>query len=289
MKRILILFTASLLFLACSNDNDTVQQAQDIELKIKKFTITAVHTDNWRLEYSFDEDAKPIRYFSTLDGIDGVKMDVSYNDSGHLTGVVGVQIIEGQTQPWQHTEYVYNTSNEIEQINRFDEYGSDYGSLAANHFQDSIQVQRRFGLDGDSDYTLIFGANNLLIQENIEPNAWNPNPTVTKYTYSDENLINILKESDGNTMLDTNFEHDDKINPLHPVLTRDYKSFILDNIGLYLAFNRTYSYSKNNITSYNEFGNLRIITYQYNDLGYPVSAEVTSDGELFELFNYEYY
>ena len=89
--------------------------------------------------------------------------------------------------------------------------------------------------------------------------------------------------------MDTNFEHDDKINPLYPVLMRDYKSFILDDIGLYLALNRTYSYSKNNIISYTELGSLRVITYQYNDLGYPISAEVTIDGQLYELFSYEYY
>ena len=285
----------SLIFsmLSCSNnDNDIVQdeqQDQNVELKIKKFTITAVHANNLRNEYYFDEDAKPIQYFSTLNGIDGVKMDVSYNDSGQLLGVVGVLISEGQTAPWQHNEYGYNSSNEIEQINRFDEYGSDFGSLTAIHFQDSIQVQREFGDDGNTNFTLIFGVNNLLTQENLEPHAWNPNPTVTKYTYSDGNLINIFSESGGITRLDTNFEHDDKINPLYPVLMRDYKSFILDDIGLYLALNRTYSYSKNNIISYTELGSLRVITYQYNDLGYPISAEVTIDGQLYELFSYEYY
>ncbi|SRX53923.1 hypothetical protein [Aequorivita sp. CIP111184] len=290
--RYIILLSLFFIVLGCSNnDNDVVQeeeQEQNIELKIKKFTITAIYNNNWRLEYSFDEEAKPIQYFSTLDSINGVKVDILYNDLGQLTGVVGVLINEGQTTPWLHTVNEYNSSNELEKVNRFNENGSAFGLLTATHYQDSIQVEREFGEDGDTNYTLIFGANNLLIQENLESHAWNPNPTVTKYSYSNGNLINI-NEDNGSNIYNINYEHDDKKNPLHPVLTRDYKTFILDDMGLSLAYNKTYSFSKNNITSYNDYGNLRVITYQYNDLGYPISAEVLVDGELIERFTYEYY
>ena len=61
MKRILFLFTASLLFLACSNDDYNGSENPQ-ELKIKKYTsisFDANGTPNGEMvEYFFDENGK---------------------------------------------------------------------------------------------------------------------------------------------------------------------------------------------------------------------------------------
>jgi len=286
-KAILLLFAFSFLA-SCSNDDNGTQQELDATLKIKKFTITDVNSDNWRIEYNFDEDTKPILYFSTPDGIDGLKTIISYNNSGQLEKVVVNNTYQGNTDFLHKSEYEYNTRNEIERISRTDSDGLDYGELTATHFQDSIQIHRDIFLDGVTDFRLIFGPDNKLIQKNLDPHAYNAHSTVIKYNYNDGNLVNIHEESNSNTG-DFYYEFDDKINPLHPILMRDYRNFLLDDLGLYLAFDREYLYSENNITQRNKYGQLHNIIYEYNDLGYPIRGEVTIDGQLSNILIYEYY
>ncbi|GHC47885.1 hypothetical protein [Ulvibacter litoralis] len=294
MRHAILLISAIFLLLSCSNnDNDAVQEEQISELKIKKFRIT--HFDETtglpgHNDYYFDEDAKLTKiHVIHYDGIDGVIDNISYNASGQLTRNDRNTIDQGVSELSYYFEYLYNSDNKLEQIQEYDANGNENRIMEVIHYQDSIQVHKDLASTSEVISSFKFSPANLLTKTITKAHE-SLYPTHQDYTYDGANLINIHTEDFYTSEIsDQYYQHDDKINPLHLVLMESYRQHIIDNFGLYLL-PKEYLYSENNTTHYQStFDSDQVTTYRYNNLDYPISAEVKIDGNLYRELTYEYY
>ncbi len=71
MKRILFLFTVSLFFLACSNDDSNSQPEEQTDFKIKKLSKTFYLEDgtSYRLDYLYDLSGKRTKWIQDYSDI----------------------------------------------------------------------------------------------------------------------------------------------------------------------------------------------------------------------------
>jgi len=291
-KAILLLFAFSFLASCSNDDNGTQQEEQIAELKIKSFTLSNYGPGNGFPEHTtffFDEDAKISQIHNSRESEPGKFIqDISYNDQGLFLSNDWLYVIADQTDMFTHIETEYNTSNELIEMIRYDENDQEEYTYHLTHYQDSIQAVFYVNTSIEQKYTYKFGPDNLLVQEDIIP-ADLIGFIRNDYFYENGNLIKLQRTINSN-IGETIYRYDDKINPLYPVLNNSYEQLIsIGQVGLNKFHpNLNYFYSKNNFTSYEGSSVDDIITYQYNDLGYPISGEIVN-GDFTLKLTYEYY
>ncbi len=119
MKTKLFLFTASLLLLACSNDDENpLTEEQNTELKIKKFTSIEVDSNGNptgdRTEYSFNEDGTLAQ--KKIDEAISDYTEIiyySYNQLGQLTESNRTFVGDNYNRK---LAYFYDTANNLDYI-----------------------------------------------------------------------------------------------------------------------------------------------------------------------------
>lgn len=294
MKTKLFLFTASLLLLACSNDDDGGTEAPQ-ELKIKTFTTIGVDANGTptgdNTEYSFNENGTLSQKKTDEAASDYTRViNYTYNQLGQLTES-NMTFIGVNTN--RRLGYNYDSVNKLDYITESYDGAIPEIYFDLTHEPNKISVEHR----SPGFYDYLNYSNNILTSIDR---------LVDLGGYSTENLTygvaHNLKEraingSDGfNNDFTTNhtYEYDDKINPLYP----SFNENPLNLLGQYW-FNLDYwkpFLSANNFTNevytntqlpQDNYTLLR--TFQYNEAGYPISAVVKKDGVLIEEFAYEYY
>lgn len=296
MKTKLFLIAVSLLFLACSNDDDN-STPQPQELKIKKFI--AIRTDSNgnpsgdKTEYLFNENGILVQKKIDAAISDYTEIiNYSYNQLGQLTEsnrtFVGVNYN-------RKLGYFYDTANNLDYITESFEGQTPeiYFDLTHDPNKTSIEYQS----PGFYDY-LNYSDNTLMSIDKLYDLGGN----------STENLVydsssNILKRpkvmfsgifGDPETYVENDYTYDNKINPLY----HSYNTEPLNLLGQYwfnLDYWKPFLSPNNFITetytnTQDPQGNYTLSrTFQYNENGYPISAIVKKDGVLFEELTYEYY
>ncbi|GHC47879.1 hypothetical protein [Ulvibacter litoralis] len=293
MRHAIFLISAILLLFGCSNnDNDAVQEEQIRELKIKSFTLSKYAPGNGFPEHTaffFDEDAKISQIHDYRESNPGKFIqDISYNDQGLILNNDWLYVTDNQTEMFGHIETEYNASNELIEMIEYDANDQQENTYHLTHYQDSIQVVANLNTTIEEKLTFKFNPNNLLVQQDVIP-ADLISFYRKDYFYENGNLIKQQTTINSN-ITEIIYRYDDKINPLYTVLNNSYEQLIsIGRAGWYKFYpNLNYFYSKNNFTSYEGLSADDIITYQYNDLGYPISGEKVIDDFTLKL-TYEYY
>lgn len=291
MMHKLFLFTASLLLLACSNDDNGTNDIT--ELQIKKFTSTSVDANRnptgSSTEYFFAGNGTFIQKKTNNIPVGETKItDYAYNQLGQLTEAKTrfVELNGSRTLGYNYDsnnnldkitdafngetpETYYQLTYEPNKINVEHQSPGFYDQL--NYTNNKLtSITRLFDLGGSSTENLTYDAANNIIQNAIT--GFNGTADYNKnYTY----------------------EYDNKINPLYPYYN-EYPLNLLSENFFSLDYSKLF-FSPNNFTKEvytdSESQNNYTITksYQYNEDGYPVSAEVMRDGVLTILATYEYY
>ena len=282
MKRILFLFTASLLLLACSN-NDNGPDGQQ-ELKIKKFTQSFYFnqsTDNYSLERLFDETGQTVRE-STIHSDMTLYWLYSYNNSG-LTSeksfLYGDDILNRQDI------FTYDSNNNIDAITFKNSLGEVMGIRDYTKETDKIIFQQS-SIYGE----IYYNAEGKIIENYVSTDTGTSTQTIE---YAGDN-IDQINQTRSNGFVETyTFEYDDGINPLYDCVENNYLN---TTIGDHLSFfNRHNYFSKNNYTqvTYNssipDSNYVKTKTTIYNADGYPTSAVVKKNDVLIEELTYDYY
>ncbi len=298
MKTTLFVFAASLLLLACSNDNENHQpEEQNTELIIRKFTTVRIDSiDNPsgdRTEYSFNEDG--ILAQKKIDEASSDYTEIiyySYNQLGQLTEsnrtFVGVNYN-------RNLAYFYDTANNLDYITESYDGATPVIYFELTHQPNKISIEYR----SPGFYDYLYYSNNILTSIDRLGDLG---------AHSTENLVydasnNILERpqvmfsgfyGDPETHVVNNYIYDEKINPLYP----SYNTNPLNLLGQYW-FNLDYwkpFLSPNNFISeiytntQDPDRNYTLSrTFQYNEDSYPISAIVKKDGVLSEELTYEYY
>ncbi|RMA66530.1 hypothetical protein [Ulvibacter antarcticus] len=295
MKKSLLLLCAILVLFSCSKKNDDVveqEQQQNTELKIKKFGITQYHTgptstvEIMQNDHYFDEEGKLIEIHEVSGNDEPWIQKLTYNDLGLITRKDDLPI-EGLSRH----EYEYDASNRLIEIIKYHPDGSIGLYRQSTHYQDSIQATVYIATQLFSTITFKFSPENNLMQT-VSENDTSTFPHVNTYNFINGNLMSQQYQY-ASVVNILNFQYDTKINPLHEVLKSNYRNLIIDN-GFSLSRLPDYFefyYSANNMTlkEYPPGNPNKVITYQYNDLDYPVSAEIIYDGDLYQKLTYEYY
>lgn len=288
MKRILFLFTASSLFLACSNDDDGGSEAAQ-ELKIKKYTSISFDANGSlngeMIEYLFDENGKKTKGH-IIDVFGNYEWDYTYNTLGQVTKKsrnhlnYPIDIVE---------KYIYNENKLSYLFMDQDNNGVYEDSLRFTHQTNQIiaqwhspgDVRKEFYYDtfGNLNATKYIGDLGIVSDE------------LTNYN----NTLNILQINyiSGTTLHDYAYEYDGKTNPFYKEFQDHFFNIVWRDGGLL----STYSlfFSPNNITkitftSTEPSENYTIETsYQYNNSNYPISSQTLLNGVLLTESTYEYY
>ncbi len=292
MKRILILFTASLLFLSCSNDDNNNPEASQ-ELIIKKLTsirIDANGTPNGNSTvFLFNEDGTLSQKKEDETNSNYTRItNYTYNQLGQLTE--SYMTFEGVNTSRILT-YFYDSTDKL-----------DYITESLDGVDPDIYYQLRYEPNKITVIPQLSGFRDYL---NYSNNILTSIDRVTDLGGSSTEVIsnrgsNITKrETNGTTGPNNDFstnqsyQYDDKTNPLYPSFSENplnllgENRFNLDQIKLFFSNNNiTSEVSTSTLTEHNYTFTK---TYQYNEAGYPTSAIVKKDGVLFEELTYEYY
>jgi len=291
----LFLFTASLLLLACSNDDKNIQpEEQNIELKIKSYVERGVD-ENGNLngddkEWFFDESGKiEQRRIAEIFYSDVRIIDYAYNNLD--------QIIEHKTtflnsSGFATLKYYYDSEKKLDYISEILEQGVRDTILDLIHTPDTIKI-----IFSPSDLKILIFENNILKQINEEGDLGYYGEEMITYDGS-QNIIDRTitgNSSTGNDFYSIyEYEYDDKVNPLypyfneHPLNFLEQPTFSLNYYAPFISPNNFTKYSF--VTDYAPDRNF-IITrdFQYNNDGYPVSSEIKKNGVLISKGSYEYY
>lgn len=282
MKRILFLFTASLLFLACSNDDNGPDESQ--QLKIKQFRqnfFLEDSSENYTLERLFDATGQTVRENT-------IYIDLSF-----------------------YWLYTYNSFDLVTEKNNFYNDGAkrriDTFSYDSNQRVDSIAFKNGIGevmsvriYTKESDKItfqqssiygeIYYNAEGRIIKNYISGDTGTSTQTIE---YSGDNITMInLNHSNGYVETYT-FEYDEGLNPLYDYVQNNYSNATNgDHISF---FDRHNYFSKNNYTRviYNSSAPnsdyIKTKATVYNADGYPISAVVNKNDVLFEELTYDYY
>ena len=284
MKRILFLFTASLLLLACSNDDENLSPAEPVEYNIKTFSRN-LHFENnseiYELVRLFDESGETIResdFYSDLT----LYWDYSYNPSGKISSKDNRN---GDDIQRRTDVFSYDSNDEIESIAFMDAEGGEMSVRNYTHENDKI-IFHQESIYGE----IYYNSEGLIIKNYGSGDTGNWTQTIE---YAADNITRITTvQSDGRTEI-YSFEYDDGINPLYDYVQNNYfNATIGDHRNL---FSRHNYFSKNNFTriSYNssipDNNYIETKTTVYNEDGYPISAIIKRNEVLREELSYEYY
>ena len=117
MIRILFLFTASLLLLACSDDDNDPQSEEQTDFKIKKLSKTFYLEDgtSYRLDYLYDLSGKITKWIQDYADVNALfHDDYLYNELGQILESKTTNIIENYVV--RTISYEYDTSNRISSV-----------------------------------------------------------------------------------------------------------------------------------------------------------------------------
>lgn len=297
MKHALFLFTASILFLACSNDDDNPspeqQEEEQTEFKIQRFfrVMESQSEDYYALEHLFDETGKLTNFTETFDD-SPFRDDYNYNN---LDGITQRQTINvNQSSIIRTIPFEYDASNKISSIT----YTSPPPSGMTNtiHFSyqgNTVYTEDDFG--STASYT--FDANGKLIQTVTASFEMRNGITTETITYSGDQITAIYYENRVEDVMKWwetySFEYDDKTNPLYENFNNYLDNYIYGFVGGMSSFK--FHFSPNNLTKveYTHSDSSRnytdIFTNHYNEQDFPINAKVKRNGVLLEELTYEYY
>ena len=283
MKRILFLFTASLLLLACSNDDNNGPVGPQ-ELKIKKFSqdfYFSQSSDNYTLERLFDEFGQTVRE-STIHPIMSFYWLYTYDTSGIISEK---NHFYGDGTKNRQDIFAYESNNNIDKIS----FQNGVGEIIS--VRDYTTEADKITFHQSSIYgEIYYNAEGKIITNYVSTDTGISTQTI-EYAGDNIDLINLTRS---NGFVETyTFEYDDGINPLYDCVENNYlNATIGDHISL---FNRHNYFSKNNYTRviYNssvpDSNYVKTKTTIYNADGYPTSAVIKKNDVLIEELTYEYY
>lgn len=299
MKRILFLFTASLLLLACSKDSENPQDTEEIteptEYKIKKFSITEYYGngDIYIHDILYDESGKisnRINHFE--DFTISLNDTYSYNSRDQITTIQ--QSYEQENMMRRTLKYVYTEiSHQLFEIQNIDPDGQNSNTIKFAQMGDTVYTQDN--LDFRSEY--IWDANKRLVKSHSSGGDIGYFSIQETINYSG-NLINSLHYLNvvypGGEYLHT-YEYDNHENPLFDDFSLHTKDYIYGFLGGPMT-KFSHHFSANNYTRM-EYANvndpsenyIQTKTTQYNEDGYPISAVVKRNDVVIEELAYEYY
>ena len=292
MKHILFLFTASLLLLACSNDDENPQpEEQTNDLKIQKFSRTVYDPNGeiYRIDQLFDESGKVTNRVE-----DYFNDNTTFNDTysyNTLNQVSAIQLRKVQdNSPRRTINYIYDeSSNKLQNIQWVDLNGDVANTIIFIYDGNTVMTENDFGFrnltfDAIGKLTNTISGGGDIVYE-----------TVTETISHSENLITSLHyESSLGSTENYVFEYDNKVNPVFESFNANINNYIYGFVGNMKNF--TYNFSENNYTrieytntSDPSYNYTQIKTTQYNEDGYPISAVVKKDDVVIEELTYEYY
>jgi len=288
MKRILFLFTASLLFLACSNDDNNGSENPQ-ELKIKKYTsisFDANGTPNGEMiEYFFDENGKKTKDH-IIDAFYDYSWEYTYNEVGQVTRKAHNHL----NYPIDFVEnYYYGENNKPWVAFRdWDNDGVDMDSISFSYEPQQINVQ--WFTPGQERTEFTYNNTEVLTSKKHFWDLGVVEDEIITYD-NDFNIINVDITSNFNGELNHDYEYDGKINPFY----EEFHNYPFNTYYYGYLFDHSLFISPSNATKITRVGTnssenyVLEITFQYNDSDYPISSETEKDGVLISQATYEYY
>ncbi|MCG2418575.1 hypothetical protein K8089_06035 [Aequorivita sp. F47161] len=282
MKRILLLFAASLLTFACSSNDDVPAEPQ--ELKIKKFSQDFYFnqsTDNYTLERLFDESGQTVSE-STIHPQMTFNWLYSYNSSG----LISEKSLFYDVNAHQRQDiFAYDVNNEIDGIT-FENGLGDVLSIRDYTIENDKITYEQASIYGE----IYYNAEGKIVKNFVNTDT-GTSTQIIEYTGDNISQIN---ETQSNGFEGTyTFEYDDGVNPLYDCVENNYTNATIgDHISL---FKRHNYFSKNNytqitfISSIPDSNYVKTKTTIYNADGYPTNAVVEKNGVLIEELTYDYY
>lgn len=289
MKTKLFLFAASLLFLACSNDDKPKPEEQQNTFKIKKISGTFFTGNQYATFY--DETGKKTKSISTDNsGNPVLQDDYLYSDTGQIKEFKVTSLPNNVVLITNI--YEYNSDDKISKINTI----SEDGSIETSHFNyDDNLISINYESGGNKKY--IFNEDGKLIQT-IYFTGQPLNNTITEtINYNGELITSLHYEQSYNSdyIEDFIFEYDDKINPLYENFTAYINNYIY-NYNKYdlRRYREEFSANVSTTTTFNTtipgaFSYTDGFTITYNDEGLPMSTVVTKNNNFYKEVTYEYY
>ena len=289
MKYILFLFTASLFFLACSNDDTNPQPEEQNAFKIKKISGT-IFTGNQYATF-YDEIGKITKSTNIdIDGNPALQEDYLYNDLG--------QIIEFKiTNLYSNIViitniYEYNNENKISTINTI----NNDGSVEASHFSyDNNLVFINYDSGGSKKY--IFNQNGKLIQTVYFTGEPLNNTIIETINYNGDLITSIhyVHTNYPDYTEDFIFEYNDKMNSLYENFYTHINNYIYNYSKYDLRrYREEFSANVSTKTTFNTtipdaFSYIDEFTITYNEEGLPINTIVTKNNAFYKEVIYEYY
>ena len=289
MKRILFLFAASLLLLACSNDDNNGSENPQ-ELKIKKYISISLNPDGTpngeMTEYFFDENGKKTKDH-IVNSSYNYYWDYTYNDFGQVTRKAHNHL----NYPIDFIEnYYYGENNKPWVVFRdWDADGVDMDSISFSYQPQQVNVQ--WFTPGQERTEFYYNnAEVLAAVKHIADLGIVSDETITYDSASNVTNLNVTTEY-FNEETNHEYEYDGKVNPFY----EEFHNFPFNTY--YYGFLSTHPLfiSPSNATKITRTGtdsseNYIIKTsYQYNSSNYPISSEAKLDGVLISQATYEYY
>lgn len=289
MKRIFFLFTASLLFLACSNDDNNGSENPQ-ELKIKKYTsisFDANGTPNGEMiEYFFDENGKKTKDH-IIDAFYDYFWEYAYNDFGQITRKAHNHL----NYPVDFVENYYYDQNSRPWVvfRDWDADGIDMDSISFSYQPQQINVQWFTPTQERTEF--YYNTTDVLTAVKHIGDLGIVSDEIITYD-STLNITNLNLTTDYfNLEINHTYEYDVKINPFY----EEFHNYPFNTYYYGYLFDHSLFISPSNATKITRTGTdtsenyVLEITFQYNDSDYPISSETKKDGVLFSRATYEYY
>lgn len=283
MKRILFLFTASLLLLACSNYDDQPKQEEQQEeeptdLKLKKFSY--VDATNYKREMLFDEDGQPTHENEKEPEWDLISWLYSYNSQGLISEKqyhYGAKLLRTDT-------FGYDSENKIESISY--KSGDITSTYYDTHLDNTISIKM-----GNTFTTYYYNTEGVI--HKIETSSDFSSPTTT-IDYLDRNITKVTTTQSFPDFTETYlYEYDDSFNPLYEYVQNNYFNATIGDHSDLLS--RPNYFSKNNFakitytSSEPDSDYIKTKVTEYDENGYPTRAIITKDDVFDQELSYEYY
>ena len=288
MKRILFIFTVSLLFLACSKDDNNGSENPQ-ELKIKKYTsisFDANGTPNGEMiEYFFDENGKKTKDH-IIDAFYDYFWEYAYNDLGQITRKAHNHL----NYPVDFVENYYYDQNSRPWVvfRDWDADGIDMDSISFSYQPQQTNVQ--WFTPGQQRTEFYYNNADVLISKKHFWDLGVVEDEIITYD-NDFNIINVDITSNFNGELNHDYEYDGKINPFY----EEFHNYPFNTYYYGYLFDHSLFISPSNATKITRVGTnssenyVLEITFQYNDSDYPISSETEKNGVLISQATYEYY
>ena len=288
MKTKLFLIAASLLFLACSNDDDNRVDGPQ-ELKIKKYTSLSLdangNPNGEMVEYFFDENGKKTKDH-IINSFYDYFWEYTYNDRGQVTKKAHNHL----NYPVDFVEnYYYGQNNKPWVVFRdWDNDGVNMDSISFSY--QPLQINVQWHTPGQDRTEFYYNNADVLTAKKHFGDPGVVLDEIIVYD-ADSNIVNLNLTSNFGDEINYEYEYDGKINPFH----EEFQNFPFNTYYSGYLFQHPLFISPSNATKIIGTGtdtsqNYVLETaYQYNNSDYPISSETKKDGILISQATYEYY